>query len=93
MVTIGTLTSHPDINGKHSLKCPKCSTVFLSTIKKGNSGNLMNITCPKCGTKDDPKPFIYAVQKESVDEMALNAADKMIRELLHDRNINIKLEL
>lgn len=70
-VTLGQVSSHPDENGKHTLKCPACSTVFKAAISKDDATDILQpVACPTCKHNDEPMVFIAAAHQSEVNAMA-----------------------
>ena len=92
-VTVGQISSTPDENGNHALKCPNCGASFLSQIiKDEDSQVLLNITCNGCGHENEPVLFIHQANKQVADQMVKNFALKEIRGAL-GKNKHIKLKI
>lgn len=96
MTIIGQLSSTPDSNGNHKLKCPKCHTVFFAPITKDDrTGELQNTVCENCSHVDEPLTFVYAANKAQADKIAMNYAEREIKNTLKkafrgSKNIRIK---
>ena len=83
MTTIGQITSTPDANGNHKLKCPKCHTVFFEPIIKDDiTGILQTVICDNCHHADEPLAFIHAANKARADAMAMNYAEHEMKNML-----------
>ena len=92
-VTLGTISSEPNGRGEHSLKCPKCSSSFLSVISADDkTGTLENVTCPSCKYSDEPKHFIAAAHENEVSKMAAGYVQKEINKALGGGKINLNLK-
>ena len=96
MNAAGKITSTPDTNGNHSLKCPKCKANFLSIItKEDTTGVVNNVTCVHCGHSKAPLAYIYEANKKAADKIALNHAEKELQKMFkgsfeNSRNIKFK---
>lgn len=78
-VTLGKITSEPNKNGQHSLRCPQCSNSFLSTIAQDDKSQAMNdVICPACGHAAEPKYFVAAAHQNEVNAMT---KDYLVKEL------------
>ena len=74
-VTVGRITSTPDADGNHRLKCPQCHTEFLAHITREDaSQELNNTTCEACGFSGDPVEFLYHANKVMTDKMVSDYA-------------------
>ena len=79
-VTLGTISSHPNENGDHTLKCPKCAQTFLSKISKDDKTSILNpVVCPACSYSDDPKHFVAAAHQNEVNSMARDYVAKQLK--------------
>lgn len=96
MTTVGQITSTPDSNGNHKLKCPKCHTVFFAPItKEDDTGKLQNSTCENCHYSDEPLAFVYAANKAQTDRMVISYAEREMKSMLKrasrgSKNVKIK---
>lgn len=82
MATIGQITSTPDANGNHKLKCPKCHTVFFEPIiKDDNTGILQTVICDNCYHAAEPLMFVYTANKEQTDAMVMNYAEHEMKNM------------
>lgn len=86
--TIGTLTSEPDENGKHQLRCPKCLLYFRSQISE-QEGVTIPIQCKSCNFEDEALAFLYAAQREKADKMVSNHVAAKLKKL--SKNFVIKI--
>lgn len=78
--TVGKLTSEPDAEGRHKLKCPNCKTIFLSVITKDEKTNEINpITCTSCSHSAQPLAFLHELNKEKELKLVKDYADKEIK--------------
>lgn len=92
-ITLGKITSTPDAEGKHKLRCPQCSNIFRSAIQKDEkSGELLPITCTKCSYSNDAKHFVAAAQQDTVNRLARDYMDQKIKKAFGN-SIEIKLKL
>ena len=83
MTTIGQITSTPDANGNHKLKCPKCHTVFFKPIiKDDNTGILQTVICDNCHHADEPLAFMHAANKAQADAMVMNYVECEMKNML-----------
>lgn len=90
-VTVGQITSEPDANGNHRLKCPKCHYEFLATITRDDDTQELNDTvCAKCGHSAEPITFLYHANKEQTDKMVGDYAMSEIKRVF-GRNKHIKI--
>ncbi|MCA9341529.1 hypothetical protein KC952_03275 [Candidatus Saccharibacteria bacterium] len=96
MTEFGKLTSTPDANGNHKLRCPKCHTTFLAPITKDDdTGEIENTVCENCHHTDEPLKFVYAANKEQADKMVMGYAEREMKNMLKktfrgSKNIRIK---
>ena len=82
MTAIGQLTSAPDANGNHKLKCPKCHIAFFAHITKDDAtGKLENTVCTNCQYSDEPLTFVYAANKAKADRMAVDYAQREMKNM------------
>lgn len=82
-IALGTITSEPNENGEHTLQCPSCSHIFLSTISKDDkTGELDNSVCPTCQFSKEPKNFVAAAHQSEVNELATAYVANEIRNSL-----------
>ncbi len=80
--TIGKITSEPNNKGEHTLKCPQCSTIFLSKIMTDDiTGLINNIVCLVCGYKENPKIFVAAAHQSEINEKAMDYAAKELKKV------------
>lgn len=83
MATVGQITSTPDANGNHKLKCPKCHTLFFAPITKDDdTGVLQNTICVNCHHSDEPLAFVYAANKAQTDKMVMSYAEREMKNTL-----------
>lgn len=79
MATAGHITSEPNAEGKHNLKCPQCKTSFSAHITKDDkSGAIHDVVCEACHHSGAPLNFVYEANKEASNKMV---ADYAIDEL------------
>jgi len=96
MTTVGQITSTPDANGNHRLKCPSCHITFLAPITKDDdTGELQNTVCENCHHSDEPLAFVYAANKTQTDKMVMDYASQEMKNMLKkafrgSKNIKIK---
>ena len=64
-VPLGQITSTPNGNGEHTLKCPFCKATFLSIIEAD-----LRVACAQCGYQDMAKAFIAKAHQNEVERMA-----------------------
>ncbi|CAN5689274.1 hypothetical protein BH23PAT2_BH23PAT2_08640 [soil metagenome] len=77
---LGKITSDPNDKGEHTLKCPQCSTVFLSTITTDDATGVINNTvCSACSYSGEPKLFVAAAHQAEVNEMTTNYVTKELK--------------
>lgn len=80
IVTLGEISSVPDENGNHKLKCPNCQTDFLSPISRDeDTQELESVTCKKCSHSDKPLVFLHQAHKQEADAMAHEYAMREIK--------------
>lgn len=92
METIGTMTSQPNKNGEHDLKCPNCMTLFLAAITKNDeTGDINDVICPSCSHTDQPLAFLYTAQKDQADKMAHEFVDKKIKLFMNNHSFKLRL--
>lgn len=90
------ITSNPDANGNHGLKCPQCLISFFAPITKDDkTGELQNIICENCHHAAEPLMFVYTANKEQTDAMVMNYAEREMKSMLKkafrgSKNIKIK---
>lgn len=78
--TLGKIVSEPNDKGEHTLKCPRCSTTFLSKITTDDTtGAINNAACSACNYGDEPKHFVAAAHQAEVNEMAMEYATKELK--------------
>lgn len=78
--TLGKITSEPNEQGEHTLKCPQCSTVFLSTITTDDETGAINDTvCSSCAYSNEPKLFVAAAHQAEVNKIAMDYASKELK--------------
>lgn len=78
-VTLGTISSQPNKDGNHTLKCPKCAQTFLSKITKDDkTGTLDPVVCFACSYSDDPKHFVAAAHQSEANNMARDYVSREI---------------
>jgi len=83
---IEKITSEPNEEGKHSLRCPECLVDFLSTITKDDKSDAINdVHCPSCGHNDEPKLFIAAANQSAVNKLAMDHAVKELKKTFRGR--------
>lgn len=83
------ITSDPNENGEHSLKCPECGNDFLSVITKNDTtGAISTITCPSCQHVDEPKHFVTVAHQEEVNSLVMDYAIKELKKSF--KNIKIQ---
>lgn len=96
MTTIGQITSTPDANGNHKLRCPECHTLFFAPITKDDDTEvLQNTICENCHHSDEPLAFVYTANKAQTDRMVANYAEREMKSMLKkafrgSKNIRIK---
>lgn len=92
-ITLGQITSSPDADGKHGLRCPKCGIIFRSLVQKSEkTGELTPVTCERCKHSADPKHFIAAAQQATLSKMATDYMANEIKKILGESTtINLKL--
>lgn len=82
VTTLGQITSEPNDNNEHLLKCPKCKSDFLSSINKDDKTNALgSVLCPTCKHFGEPKFFVAAVHQDEVNSMAMNYATTELSKL------------
>jgi hypothetical protein len=82
MTTVGQITSTPDADGNHKLKCPKCHTLFFAPITKDDdTGALQNTVCENCHHSDEPLTFVYAANKAQTDKIVMNYAEREMKNM------------
>ena len=90
------ITSNPDANGNHSLKCPQCLISFFAPIMKDDeTDELQNIICENCHHTAEPLMFVYTANKEQTDVAVMNYAEREMKSMLKrafrgSKNIKIK---
>lgn len=83
-VTLGRITSEPNENNEHSLKCPQCKCDFLSTINKDNKTDALNsVACPACKHSGEPKLFVAAAHQDEVKSKTMNYAKNELSKMLN----------
>jgi len=93
-VTLGKISSTPDAEGKHSLRCPKCGNAFNAAIQKDDkSDELLPVTCTKCGHSGDPKHFIVAAQQDAVSDLAKDYVASELKKTFDGKSLNINIKL
>lgn len=81
--TIGKLTSDPDADGDHKLKCPRCKSLFKAPVTRDElTGDTTDVTCPNCGHADKGLLFLYELQKQTAEKITRDYADKLVRDSL-----------
>ncbi|MBL8121304.1 hypothetical protein JNM87_00955 [Candidatus Saccharibacteria bacterium] len=92
-VTVGQITSTPDSDGNHRLKCPKCHAEFLAHITSNDDTQQANNTvCEACGYSGKPVEFLYQANKEVADKMVGDYAMNELKKAFGgNKHINIKL--
>lgn len=81
-VTLGKISSHPNENGEHVLKCPQCSHSFQTTISKDDkTGAIEKTTCPVCVYQNEPKYFVAAAHQSEVNSLTMGYAAKELKNL------------
>lgn len=77
------ITSNPDANGNHRLRCPQCLVSFFAPITKDDkTGELQNIICENCHHTAEPLMFVYTANKEQTDAMVMNYAEREMKSML-----------
>lgn len=78
-----TITSDPDKDGNHRLQCPQCLISFFAPIAKDDkTGELQDIICENCHHAAEPLMFIYTANKDQVDAMVMNYAEREMKNML-----------
>jgi DNA-directed RNA polymerase subunit RPC12/RpoP len=74
------MTSNPDADGNHRLKCPRCHTEFLAHIIRDDiTQKIDNTVCEACGHEGEPVEFLYHANKEATDKMVSDYVMKDIK--------------
>jgi hypothetical protein len=82
MSTASKITSTPDADGNHKLKCPQCQTVFFSPITKNdNTGVIDDITCTSCPHREAPLAFLHEANKKQADKIIMDYAEKELKKI------------
>lgn len=90
-ITLGQITSVPDADGNHRLKCPQCHTEFLAHITRDDDTQELNNTiCETCGYSGDPVDFLYQANKAATDEMVGDYVTRQLKKAFGG-NKNIKI--
>jgi predicted RNA-binding Zn-ribbon protein involved in translation (DUF1610 family) len=90
-VTLGQITSKPDADGNHQLKCPQCRTEFLEHITRDEETRKINNTiCEACGYSGEPVEFLYHANKEATDKMVGDYAIQELKKIFNGKSIKIR---
>lgn len=82
MSTVGQITSTPDVDGNHRLKCPQCQTVFFSPVTKNDdTGAIDNITCANCSHCEAALAFLHEANKKEAEKIVMDFAEKELRKV------------
>lgn len=92
-VTVGRISSIPDKDGRHQLRCPRCKVSFAAPIiRDDDTQKLENITCDGCGYREEPLVFLHQANKQVADNMVYDYAMREIKKALGDsKRIKIKV--
>lgn len=78
-----TITSDPDKDGKHRLQRPQCLVSFFAPITKDDkTDKLQDIICENCHHAAEPLMFIYTANKEQANAIAINYAEREMKNML-----------
>lgn len=90
-VTVGQITSNPDIDGNHRLKCPQCRAEFLAHITRDeNTQEINNTVCEACGYSGEPVEFLYHANKEATDKMVGDYAMEELKKVFGGNKLKIR---
>lgn len=90
-VVLGRMSSVPDKDGKHTLRCPKCHANFLSFIERADSVELQDISCPRCDHEDAPLSFVGEANKDKAMDLARDFVKNDLKKAFKDsKNIKFK---
>ena len=90
-VALGRMSSAPDKDGKHKLRCPKCHADFLSFIARADYSELQGISCPQCDHEDAPLNFVGEYNKDEVMDLARDyVKSDLKRAFKNSKNIKFK---
>lgn len=82
------IQSDPDDNGEHSLRCPKCSTSFLTSITKEEStGELNDNICPACNYTAEPLLFVAEAHRSEVNTKAAEYVGAELKKMFKNKRI------
>lgn len=87
-VTLGRISSMPDKDGRHKLKCPKCQTDFTSRVMQEDGGEFHGISCPHCSHKSTPLDFVSEANKDEAMDLVKNYVDTELKKAF--KNVRLK---
>lgn len=82
MSTAGKITSTPDADGNHKLKCPRCQTVFFSPVTKNDdTGVIDNITYANCSHREAALAFLHEANRKEANKIVMDYAEKELKKV------------
>ncbi|NLA43255.1 hypothetical protein GX865_03860 [Candidatus Saccharibacteria bacterium] len=82
MSTTVKITSTPDADGNHKLKCPQCQTVFFSPVTKNDdTGAIDDITCASCSHREAALAFLHEANRKEANKIVMDYAENELKKI------------
>lgn len=90
-VTVGQITSTPDADGNHRMKCPQCHSEFLTHITRDDdTKELDNTICEACSHSGGPVEFLYLANEAATNKMVGSYVTKRFKKaFVSNKQINV----